>query len=75
MSQPSFQVGGEATLAGTLRVTAGKGFTPSTGDSYKILTAEHLAGRFSNPGNEVIADDGTRFTIRYTESNVILVVN
>ncbi len=72
--QPSFLVTGDATLAGTLIVTTGKGFKPSPGKSYTVLTANRITGTFANPDNEVVATDGTRFTIRYSDSAVTLSV-
>lgn len=72
--QPSFLVIRDAKLAGTLVVTAGKGFKPTPGKSYTVLTANQISGTFGNPGNEVVASDGTRFAIRYSESAVTLSV-
>jgi arylsulfatase A-like enzyme len=72
--QPSFLVTGNATLSGTLIVTTGKGFQPTPGQTFTVLTANRIIGTFSNPGREVIAADGTRFTVRYTESAVTLSV-
>ncbi|HIK91526.1 MAG TPA: hypothetical protein EYG03_06025 [Planctomycetes bacterium] len=73
--QPSFLVTGDATLSGTLIVTTGKGFQPTPGQTYTVLTANRIIGTFSNPGSESVATDGTRFTIRYTESAVTLSVH
>jgi hypothetical protein len=73
--QPSLLVTHDATLAGTLIVTTGKGFQPTPGSSYTVLTANQIVGTFANPGNEVVATDGTRFTIQYSESAVTLSVN
>jgi uncharacterized repeat protein (TIGR03803 family) len=55
----SLQVTGSATLAGNLNVTAGGGFVPTSGDSYKILTASSLTGTFDN----------TSPTIQTTQNN------
>jgi arylsulfatase A-like enzyme len=73
--QPSFLVTGDATLSGTLIVTTGKGFQPTPGQTYKVLTANRVIGTFSNLGREIVATDGTRFTVRYTESAVTLSVH
>ena len=70
--QPSLLVIGDATLSGTLIVTTSKGFQPTPGQTYTVLTANRIMGTFSNPGREIVATDGTRFTVRYTESAVTL---
>jgi hypothetical protein len=70
--QPSFLIIGDATLSGTLIVTTSKGFQPTPGQAYTVLTANRIMGTFSNPGREIVATDGTRFTVRYTESAVTL---
>ncbi len=72
--QPSFLVTGDATLSGTLIVTTGKDFQPAPSQTYTVLTANRIIGTFSNPGREIIATDGTRFTVHYTESAVTLSV-
>jgi len=69
---PSLSVAGDAALGGTLAVTPGKGFRPTPDKSYAMLTAGRIAGTFANPGNEIVATDGTRFTIHYSQSTVTL---
>ncbi len=73
--KPAFLVTGDATLAGTLTVTIGAGFTPVPGESYTVLTAHKITGSFANPGDAVVATNGTRFAIRYSDSTVTLAVN
>ncbi|MCR9116745.1 MAG: hypothetical protein NXI22_07315, partial [bacterium] len=72
--KPVVNVAGEATLAGQLTATLADGFKPVAGDSYVVLAAENITGKFANPHNEVVADDGVRFTIGYTKTNVTLTV-
>jgi hypothetical protein len=69
---PVFQVSGEAKLGGVLVVTNAKGFNPAPGESYTVLGANRITGTFTNPGGEVVAGDGSRFTISYTKSSVTL---
>jgi arylsulfatase A-like enzyme len=73
--KPSLRVAGNAVLAGTLRVASSKGFEPSPGESYTVLAAQRITGSFANPGNKVVAADGSRFTIGYSESAVTLTAN
>ena len=40
-------VGGQATLAGTLKVSTGNGFTPSHGESFSVLLYHSRSGKFS----------------------------
>ncbi len=71
---PSLIVTGNATLAGTLTARTGKGFKPSAGKSYTVLAAKQVSGRFANPDDVVVAADGTRFTIGYSDSDLTLTV-
>jgi arylsulfatase A-like enzyme len=70
---PSLSIVGDADLAGELVVTTGQDFKPTPGESYTVLTAKRIAGRFDNAANEVVAA-AARFTIRYTRSAVVLSV-
>jgi len=73
--QPSLLVAGDAMLDGTLQVTIGKGFRPAPGESYTVLTANRITGTFANSDKTLVANDGTRFTIRHSESAVTLTMN
>ena len=42
------------------------------GESFTVLTARQMTGTFSNPNDEGVASDGTRFTIGYSETGVIV---
>ncbi|QDV45486.1 Arylsulfatase [Stieleria neptunia] len=66
------QIHGTATLAGELVVTTGNGFKPIPGQTYTVMAANRIVGSFSNPDGEVVAADGTRFTIVYDEDHVSL---
>ncbi|NWK56257.1 sulfatase-like hydrolase/transferase [Verrucomicrobiaceae bacterium N1E253] len=66
------QVTGNATLAGTLNLTIDPAYTPSNGDTFTILTAASVSGTFANPGDIVVASDGTRFQIGYTATSITL---
>lgn len=71
--QPSLKVSGLAHLDGLLKIVIGENLKPTPGKIYIILRADRLHGRFSNPRNQVIADDGTRLTIYYLDSTVAVV--
>jgi hypothetical protein len=69
---PPLQVDGRAVLQGELRIGSAK-LSQSTDDKpITILAAQQVSGTFSNPGKEVIALDGTRFVIGYSETKVTL---
>ena len=70
--KPSVLVTGDAKLAGMLAVATGKDFEPVPGNSYTVLTANRITGSFANPRNEVVATNGARFIIHYSESAVTL---
>ena len=63
---------GAAHLAGKLAITMGESFLKTPGKTITILKAGSLTGAFSNPGGQVVADDGTRYKIGYTSTSVTL---
>jgi hypothetical protein len=66
------QVGGTASLAGTLTVTLASGFTPTIGSTFTVLTAGAVSGTFSN---STIAINGSEhFNVSYTTTGVVLTV-
>ncbi|QDV86454.1 sulfatase-like hydrolase/transferase [Planctomycetes bacterium TBK1r] len=71
-TQPAVQIAGTASLAGELVVATGDRFKPIPGRSYVVITADRIKGSFSNPENEVVCADGTRFTIEYSDDHVSL---
>jgi arylsulfatase A-like enzyme len=70
--KPAFDVRGEARLSGVLAVVTAEGFESTPGVSFSILTADRIKGRFANTGDEVVASDGSRFTIGYSKSAITL---
>lgn len=70
--QPSIAVEGDVELAGTLSIVTGKDFQSTPGKSYTVFTAKQIVGTFANLGNEVVAADGTRFTIGYSATAISL---
>lgn len=72
---PALQVRGEANLRGTLSVDVAARVTPRPGERYVVISADAIEGTFDNPDNEVLAKDGSRFSIEYTEGSVILTVD
>ncbi len=71
-TQPAVQIAGTASLGGELVVATGDRFKPIPGHSYVVITADRIKGSFSNPENEVVCPDGTRFTIEYSDDRVSL---
>ncbi len=69
---PVLEIAGAAKLSGLLRAENANGFKPIRGASDTVLTADRIVGTFANPRNEVVTSDGSRFTIEYSESGVIL---
>ncbi len=69
----ALEVGGVALLSGALKVVVDGSFPKASGTQRTILSSAHaIAGRFSNEGGEVVAEDGTRFRIRYRNTSVSL---
>jgi arylsulfatase A-like enzyme len=68
----SLQVSGEARLGGVLVVIIPGGVNPKHGESFVVLTASQIAGRFANTNGEVVARNGSQFTISYSKSAVSL---
>ena len=55
-------VGGQATLAGTLKVSTGNGFTPSHGASFSVLLYHSRSGKFSTTSGS------PAYTVTYTST-------
>lgn len=72
--RPSLVMTDSAKLDGTLKLTLGARFHPNMGESLTILAAEKITGTFDHDGDEIVASDGTRFEIRYTDTAVTLLV-
>jgi len=66
------QVGGTATLAGTLTVTLASGFTPVVGSTFTILTAGSVTGKFTN--STIAINSSEHFNVSYTSTGVVLTV-
>lgn len=65
---------GTATLAGNLQVVVDPAFTPAYGNTFSILTAASVTGRFANIDDLVTGSDGTLFAISYPPGQVLLTV-
>lgn len=65
------KVEGEASLSGTLQLSIHSD-KAEPGKAYTILRAGKVRGTFANAKNQVVASDGTRFKISYTETSVTL---
>ena len=65
---------GAATLGGTLQIDTIDGFSPTPGDSFRILTAPSLTGTFASViGTEL--PNGLAYTPRYDATGVTLTVS
>ncbi|MCA9141059.1 MAG: sulfatase-like hydrolase/transferase [Planctomycetales bacterium] len=73
-NQVPLVVGGEANLAGNLVIKTDPSFKPEPGARVTVLSAKQVVGVFGNPDGEVIADDGIRFQIKYTNDTVTATV-
>jgi len=67
-----FTVQGTTQLAGKLAITVRNGFEPKANETYTVLSAGKVKGTFTNPDHAVTASDGSRFSIGYSDSAVIL---
>ena len=70
-----FNVEGTTQLAGKLTIATLDGFKPIANVPITILIADHVDGKFSNADDIVVASDGSRFTIHYSNSAVRLTAN
>jgi hypothetical protein len=66
------QVGGSATLAGTLTVALASGFTPTIGSTFTVLIASSISGKFSN--STIAINSSEHFNVSYTSTGVVLTV-
>ncbi|KAA5539016.1 sulfatase-like hydrolase/transferase [Roseiconus nitratireducens] len=73
--QALLNVDGRAALAGTLTVRVGPGFRPAPDETWTIVKADRVTGRFDNSRDRVVSTDGHRFRIQYSESEVTLKVD
>ena len=72
-AEPALIITGDAELGGHLEITIGKDHKSASGVGFTVLTANRIHGTFANADDEVVASDGSRFVIRYSESAVSLV--
>ncbi|QDT02003.1 Arylsulfatase precursor [Rubripirellula lacrimiformis] len=66
-------VTGHANLDGVLAIETTAGFRPIPGGAFAVIESQAITGRFANAGDEVVAGDGRRFGIEYSQSTVTLV--
>ena len=64
-------VSGSAVLAGRLTVTLDAEYTPATGDSFTIIVADSVSGRFQH-ADDIITAEGHQFRINYGAQEVTL---
>ncbi|MFK8113068.1 MAG: sulfatase-like hydrolase/transferase [Rubripirellula sp.] len=67
----SVKIDGDAILSGELQVTE----TGSETGPWKILSAKRVQGKFTNSKGEVVTASGKRLTIKYSDSDVLLMKN
>lgn len=65
----TLDVGGIATLAGTLDVTIGDSFHPTPGDSFTVITAQEIIGSF-NQANLPVTAAGVAWHVDYQSTTV-----
>ena len=68
----ALNVGGIASLNGTLNVSLADGFVPSVGDSFQILSAGSRVGTFSNTPGDVLNAGLGKFLVTYSANAVTL---
>lgn len=73
-SMPALKVSGRAFLDGGLHLQFANDFKPTAGETFTILSADRVVGRFENTDAEVVTRDGTKLQVRYSESTVTLTV-
>ncbi len=66
------QVGGTASLGGTLSVTLANGFVPTIGSTFLVVSAGSISGTFSN--TTIAINSTEHFAISYTSTGVVLSV-
>ncbi|HEX5044283.1 MAG TPA: hypothetical protein VFV75_15360 [Candidatus Polarisedimenticolaceae bacterium] len=72
-SHDLLQVGGVASLAGSLTVSLLEGFVPQDGDTFTILTAQEIVGSFSTTSLPPLPG-GLGWWLRYPSGSVMLEV-
>lgn len=65
------QVTGDAELAGSLSTEIDPEFTPANGDTFTILTAESITGKYAH-ADDIITSGGLSFKISYNAQSVVL---
>ncbi|MDA7916111.1 sulfatase-like hydrolase/transferase, partial [Verrucomicrobia bacterium] len=74
-NEAAIKIEGTASLAGELLVKVDSDVLPKLKETYTILTAKNITGRFSNDGGELINRSGELyFKINYTDTAVTLTV-
>lgn len=73
-NQTALVVTGDATIDGVLKVKTSGTLKTTPGTKYTVVTAAAVSGTFANPQEEILTENGTRFSILYTDSAVTLVV-
>lgn len=66
-----YVINGDAVLSGTLEVVVDDALRPAAGESFTVLTAKRVLGTFDNQANEVVANDGSRFRIDYSDATSV----
>ncbi len=68
----AIQISGNCDLGGDLQITIQPEQVFLPGTTFVALSAHSIRGHFTNPDNQVMADDGTLFRIAYTPTTVTL---
>ena len=75
-SRHAIRLTGSAFLNGQLELVVGKKKSdkPKVGETFKLLRAKSISGKFSNPDDKVYAANETGFKIHYGEQELTLTV-
>jgi hypothetical protein len=66
------KITGAASLGGTLTAGLINGFTPTVGQTFTVLTASSVTGKFSN--STIAINSTEHFVVSYTSTSVVLTV-
>jgi arylsulfatase A-like enzyme len=68
----ALEVSGQVSLGGQLKLSLAPKFKPRKGESYELINAKAVMGKFLNKNQVVLFEDGTTFKISYSKNQVVL---
>lgn len=75
VSYSSVEVGSSATLAGTLHISFPDNFSLSNGDSFQILVADQILGKFDNIVLPDVSEQGLQLSVTQSSSTLALLAS